>query len=298
MRFRVTHTTKYAYSDPVAVCHNLARLAPRGTERQHIESFRLVVAPEPSDLVERSDALGNRVDYFSIPHVHKGLTLTAVSEVAVTEPAQLPEASLGWENVRESLRRHDNPRLADAYRFAFPSTHVPNESVLRDYAALSFTPGRPVLEAARELTTRVNSDFEYNPAATDVSTPVLEAFEKRAGVCQDFAHLQLAMIRSLGLAARYVSGYLRTIPPPGKERLVGADASHAWLSVYCGRAGWVDFDPTNDCVPSTDHVTLAWGRDYADVAPVQGVFVGGGSHTLNVSVDVAPLDDAPTPHSR
>lgn len=294
MRYRITHTTKYNYNAPVAVCQNLVRLAPRETARQRVGSFRLVIAPEPAELVNRVDVLGNRVDYFSIPYAHKGLSLTAVSEVTVDRPPPLPDSSSAWEDVRESLRRHDNPELTENYRFAWPSVHVPEESRLRDYATESFKPGRPIFEAARELTKRVHEDFEYNPTATDVSTPVLEAFEKRAGVCQDFAHMQLAMLRSLGLAARYVSGYLRTKPPPGKPRLVGADASHAWLSVYCGRAGWIDFDPTNDCVPSTNHVTLAIGRDYADVAPVQGVFTGGGAHTLSVMVDVAKLPEPAT----
>lgn len=298
MRFRITHTTKYTYTDPVAVCHNLVRLAPRRTEQQSVESFRLTVSPEPADQTERTDVLGNRIDYFCIPRAHKGLSLTAVSEVSVADRTVLPATSLAWEDVRESLRRRDNPRLAEAYRFAFPSTHIPESAALREYAEESFSPGRPILEAARELTHRVFTDFDYKPGATTVSTPVVEAFEKRVGVCQDFAHVQIAMLRSLGLAARYVSGYLRTLPPPGKPRLVGADASHAWLAVYGGRAGWVDYDPTNDCVPGTDHVTLALGRDYADVAPVQGVFVGGGDHALSVSVDVAPLDAGPTPHSR
>ncbi len=154
-----------------------------------------------------------------------------------------------------------------------------------------FTPGRPIVEALRDLTARINDEFEFNPHATTVSTPVMEAFDQRAGVCQDFAHVQIACLRSLGLAARYVSGYLRTLPPPGKPRLVGADASHAWLSLYCGDAGWVDADPTNNVLPVTDHVTVAHGRDYADVCPVRGVFVGGGNHTMSVSVDVAPLEE-------
>lgn len=292
MRFRVNHTTRYEYSDPVAVCHNLVRLAPRATDRQTVDSHRLVVSPEPADFVERTDALGNRVGYFSIPHAHKGLTLSATSEITVADeqPASQGVESPAWENVRQSLRKRDPPSAAEAYRFAFPSLHVTDEPPLREYALASFPPGRPLLEAAVELTSRVYRDFEYNPVATIVSTPILEAFEKRAGVCQDFAHLQIAMLRSLGLAARYVSGYLRTLPAPGKERLVGADASHAWLSVYAGKAGWIDLDPTNDCLPGPDHITLAIGRDYGDVAPVQGVFVGGGSNTLEVSVDVAPLN--------
>ncbi len=289
MRYRIRHTTKYAYSDPVAVCHNLVRLAPRDTPRQTVSDYRLVVAPEPSDLVRRDDALGNRVDYFSIQDAHRSLSLSAFSEIEVQdEPASLP-ASMTVEQLQECLRRQEGPAAAAAYRFVFQSHHVPLLHSLKQYGERSFPPARSVLEGARELTSRIYTDFKYDPRATTVSTPVLEAFEKRAGVCQDFAHVQIACLRTLGIPARYVSGYLRTIPPPGKERLVGADASHAWLSVYCGQAGWVDFDPTNDCIPASDHITVAYGRDYADVCPIQGVFVGGGQHTMKVSVDVAPL---------
>lgn len=289
MRYRVRHTTKYAYSDPVAVCHNLVRLAPRDTTRQRVASYRLVVVPEPSDLVQREDPLGNRIDYFSIQDAHHGLSLTSFSEVEVEgRPGGLPE-SLTTEQLLATLQKRDRQATAEAYRFVFPSRYVPLLHRLKQYAETSFAPTRSVLEGARELTSRINNDFKYDPRATTVTTPVLEAFEKRAGVCQDFAHVQIACLRSLGIPARYVSGYLRTVPPPGKERLVGSDASHAWLSVYCGHEGWVDFDPTNDCIPTSDHITVGHGRDYADVCPIQGVFVGGGSHTIDVSVDVEPL---------
>lgn len=289
MRYRIRHTTKYAYSEPVAVCHNLVRLAPRATERQAVRSYRLVVAPEPSDLVQRDDPLGNRVDYFSIQEAHHGLSLSAFSEIEVKESASAVMGSTTVEQLQEDLRRRDKPNTAEAYRFVFPSHHVPLLHRLKQYGEVSFAPTRSVIEGARELTTRIYNDFEYDPRATNVSTPISEAFEKRAGVCQDFAHLQIACLRTLGVPARYVSGYLRTIPPEGQERLVGADASHAWVSVYCGSAGWVDFDPTNDCIPGGDHVTVGYGRDYADVCPIQGVFVGGGQHTMEVSVDVEPL---------
>lgn len=288
MRYRIRHTTKYEYSDPVAVCHNVVRLTPRTTAVQTVDSYRLIVHPDPSDFVERTDVFGNRVEYFSIQGAHKGLSLTAVSDLLV-EAVPAPTESPAWEAVRDGLAAGEN---AATYRFVFPSLHAPLESALRDYAQPSFTPGRPIIDVARDFTTRLHADFKYDPRATTVSTPVLEAFEKRAGVCQDFAHLQIAGLRAMGLAARYVSGYLRTIPPPGKKRLVGADASHAWLSVYCGPAGWVDFDPTNDCIPQSDHITSAIGRDYGDVCPIQGVFVGGGSHTMSVSVDVEPRGEA------
>lgn len=291
MRYRIRHTTKYAYSDTVAVCHNLVRLAPRSNGRQRVVSYRMIVSPDPSDLERRTDLFGNRVEYFSIQRAHQGLTLTTMSEVEVGPADDPPAESPPWETVRDTLQGAPGPAPLAAHRYAFPSLHAPRATALRAYGAESFTPGRPILEAAADLTARLHEDFVYDPRATTVSTPVLETYEKRAGVCQDFAHLEIAALRSLGLAARYVSGYLRTTPPPGKERLVGADASHAWLAVYCGGdAGWIDFDPTNDCVPGLDHVTVAIGRDYGDVCPIQGVFVGGGSHTMAVSVDVEPRD--------
>lgn len=290
MRYSIRHTTKYAYSDPVAVCHNLVRLAPRVTPLQRVHSYRLVVAPEPSDLVQRQDPFGNRIDYFSIQEAHHGLCLSAFSEVEVQPRPVDPPESQTTEQLLMALQRRDDQMAGEAYRFVFQSRYTPLLHRLKQYAETSFAPTRPVLEGARELTTRIYNDFEYNPRATTVATPLAEAFEKRAGVCQDFAHVQIACLRALGVPARYVSGYLRTIPPPGKERLVGSDASHAWLSVYCGPSGWVDLDPTNDCIPSSDHITAAYGRDYADVCPIQGVFVGGGTHTLNVSVDVKPLE--------
>jgi transglutaminase-like putative cysteine protease len=290
LRYRIRHSTKYAYSDTVAVCHNLVRLAPRAFGGQTLDSYRLIVSPDPSDLAKRTDLFGNRVEFFSIQRAHQTLTMTAISDVEVHEQPLLPATSPAWETVRDALRTPGDADAIKAYRFAFPSAHVPRSATLREYGAISFTPGRPILEAARDLTARIYADFKYDPRATTISTPVLDAFNARAGVCQDFAHVQIACLRSLGLAARYVSGYLRTIPPPGKARLVGADASHAWLSVYFGPVGWVDFDPTNDCIPATDHITVAIGRDYADISPIQGVFVGGGSHTMVVSVDVEPRD--------
>ena len=293
MRYRISHTTKYAYADPVAVCHNLVRLAPRNDPWQQLRGYRLVVSPEPTDPCQRADLFGNQVDYFSIQDAHWGLSVTAVSELEVAA-RPTPEQTPPWQQVREHLHAAQSHSARAAYRFAFDSPLVPNNHRLRDYAAESFPAGRPILAATRELTTRIYNDFEYDPRATTVTTPVMQVFEQRAGVCQDFAHVQIACLRSLGLAAKYVSGYLRTIPPKGKERLVGADASHAWLSICCGESGdnnltWVDFDPTNDMIPTTDHVRIAVGRDYRDVCPIQGVFVGGGQHTMAVSVDVAPI---------
>lgn len=290
MQYRITHTTKYAYADPVAVCHNLVRLTPRKNRYQQHLSHKLAITPEPSDLVSRRDAFGNRVQYFSIQQAHRGLSLTATSEVDISPP---PESGHGepWEAVRKKLPAAVFQQGATPYQFSFPSALIPLSPRLAEYALESFMPGRPIVDALVDLTERVHNDFEYDPRATTVSTPVLEAFDQRAGVCQDFAHVQIACLRSIGLAAQYVSGYLRTIPPPGKPRLIGADASHAWVSLWCGDAGWVDADPTNANLPGTDHITLACGRDYADVCPIQGVYVGGGGHTMDVSVDVSPIGE-------
>ncbi len=291
MRYRINHTTKYSYDEPVAVGHNLVHLSPRSTGRQRLGSHRLIIVPEPTDISRRVDAFGNRMDYFSIEEAHWGLSLSATSEVTV-EP---PDPDLGegqpWEQVRSQLPTDQEPEhWVPPYQFAFASILVPTTRELADYAAISFMPGRPIISALRELTTRIHADFRYDPRATTVTTPVLEAFQQRAGVCQDFAQVQIACLRSLGLAARYVSGYLRTTPPPGKPRLVGADASHAWVSLYCGSDGWVDADPTNDTLPGEDHVSIAFGRDYSDICPIQGVYVGGGNHSMSVTVDVAPLE--------
>lgn len=287
--YRIQHITKYAYTEPVAVGHNLIRLAPLEGPLQQRRSYRLLVIPEPTDSIIRQDAFGNQVDYFSIEEAHRGLTLSATSDLVVTNKA-CPLPGPGWETVRDSLPHLSSNDLIQPYQFTFQSALVPTEATYANYATLAFTPGRPIVDAVRDLTSRIHRDFDYDPHATTVSTPIKEAFEKRAGVCQDFAHVAIACLRSIGLSARYVSGYLRTLPPPGKPRLIGADASHAWLSVYCGEVGWIDTDPTNDKLMNNDYVTIAYGRDYADVCPIQGVYVGGGSHTMSVSVDVAPIE--------
>ena len=292
MKYRITHTTKYTYSEPVPVCQNKLHLLPRSTDHQHCDNYRLLVLPEPAMVDMGVDYFGNAVDYFSLVDSHQHLSVTAASEVEVlapTEPTKLKD-SKPWEEVVQLLAKYSADVSALDRLFAFDSDYCQADAKLADYARISFPPGRPILEAAADLTRRIHDDFEYRPQSTTVNTEVNEVFEKRTGVCQDFAHLQIACLRSLGLAARYVSGYLRTLPPAGKPRLVGADASHAWLSVYCGGdKQWVDFDPTNDVIPETDHITVAYGRDYGDVCPVQGVFIGGGDHTLTVSVDVAPV---------
>ena len=287
MKYRVSHLTKYDYTNAVPVCHNLVHLAPRPLPNQSCNQFELSVSPPPRDHARRHDAFGNTVDYFCIQDPHRTLNVLATSELEV-HAREFGPTSTSWETVAENVRSIRTPEYLDAFQYTFASTCVPVRNAFAEYAKASFSNGRDIIEATRDITVRIYREFEYNPRATTVSTPVAKVFRRRAGVCQDFAHLQIACLRSLGIPARYVSGYLRTVPPAGQPRLIGADASHAWLSVFCGEAGWVDFDPTNRVIPDTDYVTIAWGRDYQDVCPVQGIFIGGGRHSLTISVDVAP----------
>ncbi|HJZ60202.1 MAG TPA: transglutaminase family protein, partial [Gemmataceae bacterium] len=247
--------------------------------------------PDPAVIEERVDYFGNPVSYFTIQEQHRELVVSVSHRVSV-RPDPIPRllATPAWEAVRDRLTRDRGPVWLDAYQFAFDSRDAPADVRFAAYAAPSFPPGRPVLEAALDLTRRIHAEFVYDPRATTLATPVAEVFANRRGVCQDFAHVQLACLRSIGLAARYISGYLSTVPPPGRPRLVGADASHAWVSVFCGDAGWVDLDPTNNQVPGDRHVLIAWGRDYNDVSPLKGVILGGGQHTVKVAVDVTPED--------
>jgi transglutaminase-like putative cysteine protease len=250
----------------------------------------LQITPTPALFVEQADFFGNRATYFMVEEPHEQLTLKAESETEVV-PLAAPDAAVTppWESVRAFLEQDRSPQGLEACQFVYDSPYVKASPELAGYALASFPAGRPVLEAARDLTRRIHQDFRYDPKATTVATPLHEVLEFRRGVCQDFAHLQIGCLRALGLSARYVSGYLRTDPPPGQERLVGVDASHAWLSVYCRGSGWVDLDPTNDLIPSDGHLQLAWGRDYDDVSPVKGVNLGGGRHSVTVGVDVALL---------
>jgi transglutaminase-like putative cysteine protease len=249
-----------------------------------------LIKPQPTVLERRIDYFGNHVTSFAIQEPHTKLVVTAVSKVHVAPLAPIaPDETASWETVRDHLRSPQSARNLEACQFTFDSPHVKCSEGLKDYAAQSFTPNRPILAAALELTERIHREFRYDKTATTVSTPLEDVLRLRRGVCQDFAHLEIGALRSLGLAARYISGYLLTLPPPGQPRLIGADASHAWITVYCGDAGWVDLDPTNNLIPSTSHISLAWGRDYSDVCPINGVFIGGGQHGMNVWVDVLPL---------
>ncbi|HEX7653240.1 MAG TPA: transglutaminase family protein [Verrucomicrobiae bacterium] len=291
MKYRITHRTLYEYTAPVSVSQHVARLTPRETATQGCQEFSLTIAPQPSLRKVRTDYFGNELCFFSIQQQHQRLEILTRSLVQVAPPEKrLLENSPAWESVARLFRDPVSPEVVDPYEFVFDSPQIRVYQELAAYAQTAFTPGTPILVGARLLTSRIFKDFKYDPKATTVATPLEEVWHKRRGVCQDFAHLGIACLRSLGLPARYVSGYLRTRPPEGKPRLVGADASHAWFSVYCPKFGWIDFDPTNDCLPAAEHITVAHGRDFGDVSPVAGILTGGGSHEVKVSVDVEPLD--------
>jgi transglutaminase-like putative cysteine protease len=288
MVYRISHVTSYEYSEAVSICHNEARLTPRATTHQRVLRSQLLVEPGVATLANETDYFGNVVHWFSLQEAHTRLSVTAMSEVDVKrfEP---PAAGLSgaWEAARERIRTERSAELLGAYELTFESTHVKLDAELADYAHVSFTPGRALLEAALDLTRRIHAEFQYEPGSTTVATPPKDVLRARRGVCQDFAHLEIAMLRSLGLAARYVSGYIYNRPREGERKLTGTDASHAWLGLYVPGFGYVDLDPTNGVIPSDEHVTLAWGRDFSDASPLKGVILGGGAHQLTVSVEVA-----------
>ena len=297
MRFRITHVTRYSYTAPVSLCHSILHLKPRKSVRgQHCVSSQLRIDPWPAVNREHEDFFGNRVNYFSVQQSHSYLEVTAVSEVEVSPPRKPDTAStLPWEIAIERLHEHRDSAMAGARIYTLPSPMVPIDRDATAFAALCFPPGRPILEATRDLMGRIYDEFEYDPQFTTVATPVAEVMAHRRGVCQDFAHAAIAGLRGLGLAARYVSGYLETLPPPGQPKLQGSDASHAWFSVLVPDLGWVDFDPTNNTIPGEQHITTAIGRDFHDVTPMRGIFYGGGAHDLTVAVDVDRLEEAPRP---
>jgi transglutaminase-like putative cysteine protease len=290
MLYSVSHTTSYMYTEPVSLCLNLVHLRPRAVPRQVCHQTQMTVIPDPHNFQSQLDYFGNPVTYFTIQEPHRKLSITAKHriEVKANEPHRLHE-SPPWEEVRDLLRTQRASALLEAYQYVFDSPYVPRSVDLAAYAAPSFTPGRRLLEAVMNLTHRIHHDFRYDAKATTVATPLGEVLKQRHGVCQDFAHLQIGCLRSLGLSARYISGYLQTRAAPGRERLVGADASHAWISIFCPGIGWVDFDPTNNMIPADQHLTIAWGRDYDDISPVKGIILGGGTHTMTVAVEVVPI---------
>ena len=296
MKYTITHRTLYRYSSGVALCHNEARLLPRETPWQFCRPSRIEIRPRPALSIERWDFFGNRALYFAIQDIHQRLVVTVATEVEVlkTRPFNASSPSPPWEQAIRLLRDDLNPDTLEARHFVLDSPFIAAQAKFRQYAQPSFTPGRPLLEAVADLNRRINREFTYDPHFTTVATPLNKVLSERRGVCQDFAHLMIACLRALGLSARYVSGYLLTRPPPGKPRLIGADASHAWVSVFCpdARGGfWVDFDPTNNLLPDIGHITLAWGRDFGDVSPLRGVILGGDTHMPDVAVTVLPCEE-------
>jgi len=292
MQYKITHTTSYRYSSPVSICHNVVMLTPQPTEYLQVQSHRLNIVPSPGETTDRVDMFGNTATRFALEQSHSQLSITATSRVTVL-PRQLPavEASQTCGQVQTAVSDRTDPNWLSVVPFLYDSPRIQRTSEFAGYAATLVEPQRPILAAMTSLNHQIYTDFKYDKNATKVDTPTKTAFDGRHGVCQDFAHVGVACLRSMNLPARYVSGYHRTHPPEGKERLVGADQSHAWFSVYCGSdLGWVDFDPTNDCLCGIDHIPIAVGRDYSDVVPIKGVFLGGGDPVLSVSVDVAPIE--------
>lgn len=291
---QVRHETRYEHDAPVMGAHHLAHLRPRDTPRQTVHDWQLRITPEPdggeAGIDSGLDVFGNWRHAFSHARVHERLSVVS-SFVARLHDVQAPGQGLPWEQVAAALRYRAGAVMPEASEFALGSPYAPRSPGFVAFAGELFGPNRPVVDAAQALMNKVHADFAYATSSTDVATDALAALQLRRGVCQDFAHVMIAALRSMGLAARYVSGYLLTQPPPGAPRLIGADASHAWVSVWCPREGWVDLDPTNNVLPGGDHVTVAWGRDYGDVAPLRGVIRGGTNARPLVAVTVAPADE-------
>jgi len=315
--YRVRHTTIYAYGEPVVTSHNELHLMPRRRTGQEVQRVELRIDPAPDTVKWHKDYFGNDVVFFALEEPHERLAIRTDGVVSLTPAAPFEAArSLAWEEVVAQVGRGRDPASLEAYEYVFPSPFVPTFAELADYARPSFPAGRPVAEGVLDLNHRIHTDFRYDPEATDLDTPLPDVLKERHGVCQDFAHVMIGALRSLGLPARYVSGYLRTrrdqpgeeperpvrsAPPPpadssaldtGEVDLVGFEASHAWVSAWCPVLGWIEVDPTNDLVPAERHVVLAWGRDYDDVSPVKGVTLGGGGHSVQVAVEVVPVPES------
>jgi len=289
-RLRVRHETRYVYGAPAAFSQHLLRLTPRDRADQKVISTEVTVSPDPQELQWFDDGFGNRLGTATVYEPHDTLEIVAesvIERLPVTEI--MPGASTPWEAAAAAAAA---PAGLPAALYAFPTRYTDADDAIEAYARRIFTPGRPVLEAARELCSAIHADFAYAPGSTGADTVASDSYAAREGVCQDFAHVMLSAMRALRLPCAYVSGYLRTIPPPGQARLIGADATHAWVSVWDPGLGWMQLDPTNDMEPGPDHVLAATGRDYADCAPVTGLVVGSGGQMLSVSVDVAALDES------
>lgn len=295
MVYRVSHTTTYKYDNDVTFAHNIATIKPKNILGQNVLDYKLEISPEPSEFSEKIDFFGNTVTRFSIQDQHKELKVTAVSSIEKNYTL-MPDIYKSYSGKQITLTeakaylKSQNAELLDIRQFILESVLVANITPeIRAYAEISFKPNRSIFEAAFELMQRIFNEFEFNPNVTNVATPIHEVIKHKKGVCQDFAQIAIACVRSVGLPARYVSGYIETLPPPGKEKLVGTDASHAWFSMYIPTFGWVDFDPTNDQIPKNQHIITAHGRDYYDVPPLKGVIFSSGDNELKVAVDIRAL---------
>lgn len=290
MRYRVRHITEYTYGAPVSLCYNMAHLLPRDTRNQRCLNQKVQINPPPVYQNDGEDYFGNQTFYFSIQEAHKKLVIDVTTDFEISPLDVLQwqmQSTLTYGQLRTQLSNPNTPELRMAKEYLLDSPQIRCSEDLKAYALSTFADDKPVLQAALAFTHKIFTEFKFDPTTTTVATPLEQVLKQRSGVCQDFAHLAIGCLRSVGIPARYMSGYLETLPPPGQEKLVGADASHAWFAVFIPELGWVEFDPTNDLMPSDQHIVTAWGRDYADVTPLQGViFEGGGSQRLAVSVDV------------
>lgn len=295
-RYRVVHETRYRYHSAVSLSQQYLHLTPRAFAYQHIESHLTWLDPVAGDAREGADYFGNPTRHVTLTTPHRSLLVHAESTVALRPRRSLTQVggSLPWESVRDMMGKERSEATLEACRYLYASPHVTPSRELAAYAQPSFIPGRPQLDAALELAERIFADFEFDARATDISTPLDQVLRGRRGVCQDFAQLMIGCLRSIGLPARYVSGYILTHPPDGAPRLIGADASHAWVAVFCPTLGWIDIDPTNRCLVQHEHITLGWGRDFSDVTPMRGIVLGGGRQELEVQVTVTPLPMADT----
>ncbi|MCR1024232.1 transglutaminase family protein [Cellulophaga baltica] len=287
MIYEVKHKTVYEYQSMVSLCHNIVFQVSGNNTLQEINSSKCTIDPEPNFIMEREDFFENKYFYFSLQKAHKKLVVESTNEITVHPPTWLsinPAETPAWESVVKLLQSIDTSN--DIRQFYLESPHVTFLTAIRAYALVSFTPNRPIMEAMHELNTRIYTDFTFTPGFTEISTPLEEVFKHKKGVCQDYAHFGLACVRSIGLSARYISGYIETIPPPGKPKLAGADASHAWMSLYIPDIGWVEFDATNNLLVSDQHIRVAKGRDFSDVVPLKGIVYSGGGQHMKVTVDV------------
>lgn len=293
MIYDIIHKTSYLYSTPVSQSLHVVHLAPRDVVNQTVMQHGLFIEPAPTIRADGRDYLGNPASWLSIESRHSALVVRAQTRITVRNPDKVDlEETLAWDRVRDVLLDTNNAHDLDVMRYLAPSRLTGADGDIVEYARKSFVPGRPTLSAAWELTGRIHDDFEFDKDATDVSTPLAEVLATRRGVCQDFSHLLLACVRAMGVPARYVSGYIRTYPPGGGPApLLGADATHAWVSVWSPESGWVDLDPTNNTILQDEHITIAYGRDYDDVSPIRGILLGGSEHTVTVNVDVKPIEN-------